>query len=116
MLILKRRKVTFKVPLLLFLAYRKGTLIYIEHAYLGYIKKYYICCVLMLKNLTSYKTRRLLHLKRARSCLWQRGILHLVRTRLDFMKDYYSTIMSFYHIRSREQAKYEAVIHCSVLV
>ena len=29
---------------------------------------------------------------------------------------YYSTIMSFYHIRSREQAKYEAVIHCSVLV
>ena len=30
--------------------------------------------------------------------------------------NYYSTIMSFYHIRSREQAKYEAVIHCSVLV
>ena len=29
---------------------------------------------------------------------------------------YYSTIMSFYHIRSREQAKYEAVIHRSVLV
>ena len=29
---------------------------------------------------------------------------------------YYSTIMSFYHIRSKEQAKYEAVIHCSVLV
>ena len=29
---------------------------------------------------------------------------------------YYSTIMSFYHIRSREGAKYEAVIHCSVLV
>ena len=29
---------------------------------------------------------------------------------------YYSTIMSFYHIRSRESAKYEAVIHCSVLV
>ena len=24
--------------------------------------------------------------------------------------------MPFYHIRSREQAKYEAVIHCSVLV
>ena len=24
--------------------------------------------------------------------------------------------MSFYHIRSREQAKYEAVIHCIVLV
>ena len=24
--------------------------------------------------------------------------------------------MSFYYIRSREQAKYEAVIHCSVLV
>ena len=23
--------------------------------------------------------------------------------------------MSFYHIRSREHAKYEAVIHCSVL-
>ena len=31
-------------------------------------------------------------------------------------KLYYSTIMSFYHIRSREQAKYEAVIHRSVLV
>ena len=30
--------------------------------------------------------------------------------------NYYSTIMSFYHIRSREQAKYEAVIHRSVLV
>ena len=29
---------------------------------------------------------------------------------------YYSTIMSFYHIRSREQAKYEAVLHRSVLV
>ena len=29
---------------------------------------------------------------------------------------YYSTIMSFYHIRSREQAKYEAVIRRSVLV
>ena len=29
---------------------------------------------------------------------------------------YYSTIMSFYHIRSRERAKYEAVIHRSVLV
>ena len=29
---------------------------------------------------------------------------------------YYSTIMSFYHIRSREGAKYETVIHCSVLV
>ena len=43
----------------------------------------------MLKNLTSYKTRRLLHLKRACSCLWQRGILHLVRSCLDFMKEYY---------------------------
>ena len=32
------------------------------------------------------------------------------------MHYYYSTIMSFYHIRSREQAKYEAVIHRSVLV
>ena len=30
--------------------------------------------------------------------------------------NYYSTIMSFYHIRLRENAKYEAVIHCSVLV
>ena len=30
--------------------------------------------------------------------------------------DYYSTIMSFYHIRSREGTKYKAVIHCSVLV
>ena len=29
---------------------------------------------------------------------------------------YYSTIMSFYYIRSRERAKYEAVLHCSVLV
>ena len=29
---------------------------------------------------------------------------------------YYSTIMSFYHIRLRERTKYEAVIHCSVLV
>ena len=29
---------------------------------------------------------------------------------------YYSTTMSFYHIRSREQAKYEAVMHRSVLV
>ena len=31
-------------------------------------------------------------------------------------KFYYSTIMSFYHIRLRERAKYEAVIHRSVLV
>ena len=29
---------------------------------------------------------------------------------------YYYTIMSFYHIRSGEGAKYEAVIHCCVLV
>ena len=29
---------------------------------------------------------------------------------------HYSTIMPFYHIRSREGAKYEAIIHCSVLV
>ena len=29
---------------------------------------------------------------------------------------YYSTIASFYHIWSRERAKYETVIHCSVLV
>ena len=29
---------------------------------------------------------------------------------------YYSAMMSFYHIRSREGAKYQAVIHCSVLV
>ena len=35
----------------------------------------------------------------------------------EFIKwHYYSTIMSFYHIRSREQAKYEAVIDRSVLV
>ena len=35
----------------------------------------------------------------------------------EFIKwHYYSTIMSFYHIRSREQAKYKAVIHRSVLV
>ena len=27
---------------------------------------------------------------------------------------YYSTMMSFYHIWSRERAKYETVIHCSV--
>ena len=33
-----------------------------------------------------------------------------------FIAFYYSTIMSVYHIRSREQAKYEAVIHRSVLV
>ena len=31
-------------------------------------------------------------------------------------RSYYSTIMSFYHIRLRERGKYEAVIHCSVLV
>ena len=29
---------------------------------------------------------------------------------------YYSTIMSFHQIRSREHAKYETVIHCSVPV
>ena len=29
---------------------------------------------------------------------------------------YYSTIASFYHIWSRERAKYETVIHCSVPV
>ena len=29
---------------------------------------------------------------------------------------YYSTVMSFYHIWSRERAKYETVIHCSVPV
>ena len=33
-----------------------------------------------------------------------------------FQVYYYSTMMSFYHIRSREGAKYQAVIHCSVLV
>ena len=26
---------------------------------------------------------------------------------------YYSTITSFYHIRTRERAKYESVLHCS---
>ena len=26
---------------------------------------------------------------------------------------YYSTIMSFYHIRTRECTKYESVLHCS---
>ena len=30
------------------------------------------------------------------------------------MQIYYSTITSFYHIWSRERAKYETVIHCSV--
>ena len=30
--------------------------------------------------------------------------------------DYYSTIAPFYHIWSRERAKYETVIHCSVPV
>ena len=35
----------------------------------------------------------------------------------EFIKwHYYSTIMSFYHIRSRQQAKYKAIIHRSVLV
>ena len=29
---------------------------------------------------------------------------------------YYSTIMSFHQIRSRERAKYKTVIHCSVPV
>ena len=30
------------------------------------------------------------------------------------IKDYYySTITSFYHIRTRERAKYESVLHCS---
>ena len=33
-----------------------------------------------------------------------------------FMALYYSTIMSFHQIRSRERAKYETVIHCSVPV
>ena len=33
-----------------------------------------------------------------------------------FRHIYYSTMMSFYHIRSREGAKYQAVIHCSVPV
>ena len=27
--------------------------------------------------------------------------------------NYYSTITSFYHIRTRERAKYESVLHCS---
>ena len=35
------------------------------------------------------------------------------KTSEGFNLHYYSTIMSFYHIRSKEQAKYEAVIHCS---
>ena len=30
------------------------------------------------------------------------------------MYNYYSTILSFHHTRSKERAKYEAVIHCSV--
>ena len=30
------------------------------------------------------------------------------------MYNYYSTILSFHHTRSRERAKYEAIIHCSV--
>ena len=33
-----------------------------------------------------------------------------------FIFFYYSTIASFYHIWSRERAKYETVIHCSVPV
>ena len=41
---------------------------------------------------------------------WQYAAIH------DNTRLYYSTIMSFYHTRSREGAKYEAVIHCSVLV
>ena len=35
---------------------------------------------------------------------------------VSFKFAYYSSIVTFYHIRSREQAEYEAVIHCSVLV
>ena len=42
-------------------------------------------------------------------------VLHVL-TCIACIAIYYSTIMSFYHIRSREGAKYEAVIHCSVLV
>ena len=39
----KRRTFAFKVRLLLFLGYRERVLNHdIEHAYLGYIKKYYI--------------------------------------------------------------------------
>ena len=39
---------------------------------------------------------------------WERGCMK-------YMIHYYSTIMSFYQIRSREEAKYEALIHFSVL-
>ena len=39
-----------------------------------------------------------------------RGACHIIS------KYYYSTMMSFYHIWSRERAKYETVIHCSVPV
>ena len=46
----------------------------------------------------------------------KRGKKATFLTLLTIIVGYYSTIMSFYHIRSREQAKYEAVIHCSVLV
>ena len=45
------------------------------------------------------------------------GIIYILFDGIAYnMCIYYSTIMSFYHIRSRERAKYEAVIHRSVLV
>ena len=43
-------------------------------------------------------------------------VVKWIRTCVSAKWLYYSTIMSFYHIRSRERAKYEAVIHCCVLV
>ena len=40
----------------------------------------------------------------------------LYEVQLDNNDHNYSAIVSFYHIRSREGAKYKAVIQCSVLV
>ena len=53
------------------------------------------------------------YLSHSKSWLQVQSIMWLSTVNTAF---YYSTIMSFYHIRSREQPKYEAVIHCSVLV
>ena len=45
---------------------------------------------------------------------WMAGmVLTVIKYTLLSNMSYYSTITSFYHIRTRERAKYESVLHCS---
>ena len=56
----------------------------------------------------------MLGLNIASDLTWNSHVLDVIKKASK--RIYYSTMMSFYHIWSRERAKYETVIHCSVPV